>query len=242
MLQSIFTAFLDLLFPKYCICCLKIGRYLCSDCVSQIAFVRTQECPRCRRDDSKGSTCLRCREGYFLDGLIVLARYDPKIMKKMIAQFKYKYSTELGSFFGGFLWEKVFCRRSELQDCYLVPVPTTATRLRERGFNQTLVLVNEVKKRAPPLFSILDCLRKKGAKRQAGLGKSERLKNSKDLYTVSHLTKERLVDQNFILIDDVATTTTTLNECARTLKLAGAKSVIGVVLARSQRYHVNHKY
>jgi len=111
----------------------------------------------------------------------------------------------------------------------IVPVPVSTKTLRERGFNQTLLLSKFLSRhlRIPVHMNLL--FKKKETLPQIGLGAKERVRNLKNSFEVTgRLTKRRL-----ILLDDVMTTGATARECAKTLMKAGAGEVVVVTLARS---------
>lgn len=112
----------------------------------------------------------------------------------------------------------------------ILPVPLHKSRLRERGFNQALVLAElffpEHKKRIATTLLV----RSQKTTPQTCLSGNERRKNLKKAFTISR--PELVKDRSVILIDDVFTTGTTLNECAKTLKKHGARSVQALTLAR----------
>ncbi|MEN6360924.1 MAG: ComF family protein [Smithella sp.] len=112
----------------------------------------------------------------------------------------------------------------------IVPVPLHIKRLRERGFNQSLILARALgKKHGVPIdFSLLK--RSKLTLTQTGLDKNERGKNISGAFIAS--LPEKIQGRNLILVDDVYTTGATINECAKTLFQAGAKRVAAVTLAR----------
>jgi ComF family protein len=111
----------------------------------------------------------------------------------------------------------------------IVPVPLNVKRLRERGFNQSLLIARVISKkiRVPLLMDIL--LKKKETPPQVGLSAKERLLNLKNAFDV----KGDVNGLRLLLVDDVMTTGATVTECSKTLMKAGAKEVIVLTLARS---------
>ena len=112
----------------------------------------------------------------------------------------------------------------------LIPVPLHPQRLREREYNQSLLLANGLSHhlQIPLLLSCL--IRVKPTVPQTSLSKKERLNNLHRAFAVDHAF--RIKDQRILLIDDVLTTGTTLHECAKTLRKAGSGTVYGLTLAR----------
>ena len=111
----------------------------------------------------------------------------------------------------------------------VVPVPLTKKTLRERGFNQTLLLARQLSKsRGIPLF--MDALmKKKDTPPQIGLRAKERASNLRNAFSAAG----SVAGRKLILIDDVMTTGATVGECAKTLMKAGAQEVVVVTLARA---------
>jgi competence protein ComFC len=104
-------------------------------------------------------------------------------------------------------------------------------RLRERGFNQSLLLAKVVADDLGTQLDYLSLIRKRHTRAQTGLRKDERRKNVKDAFSVIY--PEMMKGRKILLVDDVFTTGHTLNECARTLKKSGAIAVICLTLART---------
>jgi ComF family protein len=112
-------------------------------------------------------------------------------------------------------------------DAALVPVPLHPKRKRQRGYDQTSILANEIARRTgQPVFRGLRKAR--DTRQQVGLSRAERSLNLLDAFELAPGVR---VPDNVILIDDVATTGATLTECAIALRNGGAKSVAAVVIA-----------
>ena len=111
----------------------------------------------------------------------------------------------------------------------IIPVPISERRLKERGYNQSEILCNELPK---DLVKTEVFARIEDTPHQTGLGRSNRLSNLKGAFKV--LDKKSIKGNVVLILDDIYTTGSTLNECARTLKSAGAKKVIGLTLARAK--------
>lgn len=112
---------------------------------------------------------------------------------------------------------------------YLIPVPLHKKRERQRGFNQSLLLARSLAKKLniPVLHEVL--VRLRYTKPQVDLAGKDRRTNLQNVF--SCVTNADIKEKSIALIDDVATTRTTLIECAKELKKQGAKSVFGLVLA-----------
>ncbi|MDL2252811.1 ComF family protein [Ruminococcaceae bacterium OttesenSCG-928-I18] len=111
------------------------------------------------------------------------------------------------------------CGLAGRYDCIL-PVPVSRATLRERGYNQSALLGRKVAKEVGLLCEESLLLKVRETEKQMDLGREERLLNVKGAYEVSKT--EAAKGKRFLLIDDIITTGSTLNECAKTLKEAGA--------------------
>jgi ComF family protein len=115
----------------------------------------------------------------------------------------------------------------------LVPVPLHGSKRRERGFNQSeLIAVAAAKRLRQPLEVASKVLvRRRLTRSQVGLTREQRLENMRGAFRVVNADKIR--GRRVIVVDDVMTTGTTLSECARTLKRAGAEQVWAATVART---------
>jgi ComF family protein len=120
----------------------------------------------------------------------------------------------------------------------IVPVPLHASKRGERGFNQAELIVRSVKKRLPERFEIADGLlkRQRPTQSQVGLSREERVANMRGAFRV--IDPERVKGRSVIVVDDVMTTGTTVSECARVLKKAGAERVWAATVARTLKVAV----
>ncbi|MDP3741196.1 MAG: phosphoribosyltransferase family protein [bacterium] len=168
-----------------------------------------------------------------LDGLIVAAEYENQGVKNLIWQMKYNYVKEISSVLSVILSDYFFSNDlvEYFTDFIVSPVPLHKVRLRARGFNQSALIALEFAARAGLKHSPL-LYRTRNSKTQVELEKKERFENVKDLF--APLADENSTDiKKVILVDDVATTGATINECAKTLKKAGISEVWGLVVARN---------
>lgn len=235
---------LDWFFPRKCLKCASYGCYFCEECFAGIKLLEKQSCPSCRKQNMNGCFCeAGCEKGFYFDQLLVCLKYEQGgVIGKLVKQLKYRFSEELVGVLGRILKFKLaeFSHNLRLMgNVLIVPVPLSRERLNYRGFNQALLLAEYLVERFVKM-QVYDCLsRKSGGQQQAKSDKNERLKNLQN--TIFCMAKSGykgvapgvvLKDKIVILVDDVATTGATLNECARALKAAGVKYVCGLVLAR----------
>jgi competence protein ComFC len=218
---------LDILFPKFCIGCGRKGKYICERCnifTSEVEPIYFQQ------------------EKYGLDSLISIWEYEG-LMKKAIHQIKYQGVTDI-------IKELVSLINIEIESNsglrpVITYVPMYKKREKKRGFNQAKIIAQEIAKKTN--CQVVSLLKKiKDTKPQMELKQKERLENIKGCFELS--LKEVRPPQNLhssfqevgplknlsvLLVDDVYTTGATMRECAKVLKKAGVKKVIGFVLART---------
>jgi ComF family protein len=113
----------------------------------------------------------------------------------------------------------------------MIPVPLHIRRLRERGFNQALLLVRELSKRMGIPYEERALAKIKDTPVQIALKKRERRRNIKGAFQIRD--QEAIERKSIVLVDDVYTTGATVNECSRTLLEGGAKQVAVLTVARA---------
>jgi ComF family protein len=148
-----------------------------------------------------------------------------------IHHFKYGGKTHIAGSLGPLMAS--FAKRwlKKMDSCLMMPVPLHPKRLRERGFNQSLLLARHIASVLGAELDFLTLRRVRDTKPQTGLHRDERRKNVRRAF---ELTDRNVVKgRSIILVDDVATTGSTLNECARVLKRSGSDKVLCLVLART---------
>ncbi|MBI2448288.1 ComF family protein [Candidatus Microgenomates bacterium] len=159
--------------------------------------------------------------------MIVCARYDDAVIKKAIHHFKYEHFFDIGRILGKILAERLATEKNK-EGFLIIPVPLHNLKKAQRGFNQAEILAKVVALSSdrPYLSNIL--VRQKYRRPQMELSREKRLENLKGSFCWLGGDLKRA---EVILVDDVATTGATLEECAKVLKKSGAGEVWGLVLA-----------
>jgi ComF family protein len=119
----------------------------------------------------------------------------------------------------------------ELNVDVIVPVPLHQSRLRAREFNQSLLIADRVGRHLMRPVSTNDLVRVTATEPQTALSRSQRLCNLRRAFHVRNAVP--FAGRHVLLVDDVFTTGTTLNECAKALRTAGAESISALTLART---------
>lgn len=227
---------LDLLFPPRCVSCSLGGYTLCPACESRLRALSLPmplPCPTCSRARFSHTCLLSPPEGH-VHTISAFGRYaDP--LRACIKALKYDGETALVETLGSLLAQTY--HHHQLKADLLIPVPLHPSRLRLRGFNQSLLLARACSRLiGVPLSETI--IRQRPTPAQVGLSASSRYQNVMGafMYMSSHATLS-LINRKILIIDDVCTTGATLDACARPLFVAGAKSVSGLVLASSKHHY-----
>lgn len=228
----------SLFYPPTCVVCLgtvEAVEYLCADCRSRAPRITAPFCAKCSEPFFGAITqtfsCANCENRTLHFDAAVAAYRSRGLVRQLVHDFKYGRQRHLRHPLADWLGETL--HDSRLRDRrfdIIVPVPLHAARERERGFNQATLLAELLAARLElPLRPVLERIRYTTT--QTAYDRAERMENLQDAF---RLRKNRDVRQlRVLLIDDVLTTGSTLSECARVLKAAGAISVHAATAARA---------
>jgi ComF family protein len=236
--SELLQAAVSLLYPATCTICgknVRTGEYLCDQCEASVLRVVPPFCETCS-EPFEGSitgafTCANCAHRTIYFDAAVAAYRGRGIVREIIHQFKYTRQIHLRHLVGR--WLRAALDDQRLRDYrfnVIVPVPLHPARQRERGFNQASLLAELLSTQTSiPCRLLLKRIRYTTT--QTALDRSERMEN---LHNAFRLRKNADVRGfRVLLIDDVLTTGSTLSECARMLKRAGAISVHAATAARA---------
>jgi competence protein ComFC len=231
-------ALTSLFYPATCVVCagaVERREYLCESCRGRAPRITPPFCAKCSEPFSGAITqpfsCANCRHRTLHFDSAIAAYRSRGLVRKLVHDFKYGHQRHLRHPLADWLGEtmrdpRLHGRRFDM----IVPVPLHPARERERGFNQAALLAELLARRiAVPLRMALERIRY--TRTQTAYDRAERMENLHDAF---RLRKNMNVRQlHVLLIDDVLTTGSTLSECARVLKEAGAISVHAATAARA---------
>jgi competence protein ComFC len=214
----------DLVYPKRCAGCSRRGFWLCDECATALPCFSAPWCNRCGVPGTYSSCkCPSTPEN--LEQVRSVGPFDGWL-RGAVVQFKYHGEWARAAQLGEHLAAAV----AHLQQVdALIPVPLHSARLRQRGFNQSLLLAE----RAGDLLGLEvkeALVRTRRTDAQVHLGAEQRVANVAGAFAAKPGIP--MVGRSFILIDDVITTGSTLSACAEALISAGATSVKAASLAR----------
>ncbi|HAU29228.1 MAG TPA: amidophosphoribosyltransferase [Rhodospirillaceae bacterium] len=234
----------DVVLPPLCLSCgdvLGDDGAICPACWSDLSFISRPFCDACGlpfeseakagADDDGGLLCLACSRKMppFSKARSVL-RYDGAC-RHLVHRFKYGDATHAAPHLGAFMARAA--SDLPLAGAVVVPVPLHRWRMVLRMYNQA-ALLGDVFARKTGLEMVPDLLvRHRATRTQVGLSRQERQNNLKGAFCIHPRRRSVLAGKTVVLVDDVMTTGTTMEECARVLLSAGAARVFVVTLARA---------
>jgi ComF family protein len=219
---------LDLLLPPRCAGCGERESWLCPACAAGLAPLGDRRCRLCAAPLGGDVTlCADCyRDPPPLERVQAAFRHEG-LARELVLDLKYRGHRHLAPVLGELLAASA-PRAVEGVDG-LVPVPLHPQRRRERGFNQSELLAEELGRRLRLPLVASSLRRTRDTAQQTGLSPGERRANVRGAFAV----EGRLDGQRLLLVDDVCTTGATLYACARALRGAGAAAVAAAVFTRA---------
>jgi competence protein ComFC len=231
-------ALTSLFYPATCVVCaanVERSEYLCADCRHRAPRIAAPFCAKCSEPFPGAITqtfsCANCAHRVLHFDCAVAAYRSRGLVRNLVHQFKYAKQRHLRYPVAAWLRETTDDPRLRGRSFdVIVPVPLHPARERERGFNQATLLAELLAASiGVPLRPLLE--RTRYTTTQTAYDRAERMEN---LHGAFRLRKKQDVrDLRVLLIDDVLTTGSTLSECARVLKAAGAVSVHAATAARA---------
>jgi ComF family protein len=243
VLRRELTGFFELFFPPACSLCgvllEKNGNpFFCSACLAGMKPVLSPRCPRCLLPypgaDGHDHLCQDCLLGPPpFSSVTSVALYEDSL-RQAVQRFKYRGAFSLDRPLGRLLAAALETGPADGHPDLLVPVPLHASRLRRRGYNQSLLLARVLARRWRVPVPARLLVRTRSTVPQQGLKAAERRRNLKGAFRV----RKPLDGETVLLVDDVMTTGATARECSRVLLEAGAARVEVAVLGRARLHGI----
>ena len=244
MVRGASDALVSVFFPSGCRICVRLltsaSRVpLCEECLSSFEHVAGTVCEICGRplpgwtkEPEQPLLCRACQDRtYAFDRARSFAVYENTIVRAILL-LKFEQIEPLGAWFADRLTEVVNSEADWLAADVVVPVPLHRERERERGYNQPLLSKPLAKRLQLPHKAVL-LVRTRARPDKQVLSLEERWESVRGAFATRP--GSQVDNLRVLLVDDVLTTGATLDACARALREAGAKSVIGLTVARALR-------
>ena len=209
--------FLNLFFPPKCGICGKIGKdFLCENCYKNSKKLEINK--------------INNINDLYVNKHMYIFRYTDLIRDKII-EYKFEDKSYLYRIF-----EKIILNNKKVCDfikCYdiITPVPINKKRYKERGYNQSLLIARKIAKYINNIeLKNNIIIKNNNIKTQSSLNREERKSNIIGAFRINKNTN--ILNKKILIFDDIYTTGSTVNECAKVLKNAGAKEVSILTIAK----------
>lgn len=214
-------------FPRRCILCnnilpIKYREYLCEKCNKKLEWISGMVCEKCGKPIEYYGRCRSCNSvRHYFDTAYAVYVYKDEI-REAIHRFKYKNKGGYAEFFG-----KEMAKFADLENIpkvdFVVPVPIHKIKQRDRGYNQSGRIADVYcRERDEIRIDLLERTLK--TKPQSSLKRAGRIKNIKGAFTYRDCGVS-IKGKSILIMDDIYTTGSTVDECAKVLKKAGAGEV-----------------
>lgn len=228
-LKQLARAWLDAVLPGSCLLCGTDSRdaLLCPACASDLPALPPAQCPQCAEQTTHGERCGAClKTPPHFERTVAVFRYDFPV-DRIIHALKYGHQLAVA----GWLADRL-AACLPTGDALIVALPLHDERLRERGFNQSVEIARSLGQRLACPVDCTSLRRTRATPAQADLPLTERQRNVRGAFEC----RTDFRGRHILLIDDVMTTGSTVNEAARVLKLHGATRVTVAVAARALKH------
>lgn len=214
--MKIIENILNLIYPPACGFCGKIcDEYLCKKCEIKI---KKHEIFSIRKSSNT-----------YFEEILCVFKYE-NIIRDTLIKYKFQNQPYLYKTFS-----KIIVKNKKIYSFFknydiIISVPISKKRNRQRGYNQSYLIANEIAKKFNLKCENKCIVKQKDTTEQSKLDKEQRKINVQGAYII--INREKLINKNVLLLDDIYTTGNTAKECAKTLKQAGAKNVGVLTIAK----------
>ncbi len=237
--NEVIDLILEFIYPENISCILcnkpikKTNTYsLCKECFRELHFIQSG-CIKCgkpiiyhlleRQDIENCNYCFN--KNFYFDKSISCIEYND-ISKHMILDFKYKNKTYMVKYISTIMKEKLDIENIKFD--YILFVPLHKKRLKQRGFNQSEKIAKLLSEGIG--IPTLDCIERiENTRRLYSLSRNERKIELKNVFSVNKMVCN-IKDKNVLLVDDILTTGSTVNEISKLLKLNSVNKVFVITL------------
>ena len=235
--KILFDKLINFIFPATCPICkdnVLSNNDLCPDCWNKINWISSPKCYKCgypfpaNLDREKFMLCPDCiKNKSNLDMIRSSCEYD-SFSREIILAFKYSNTFRYNKLISGSMIRNL----KDIDDKIdlIVPMPLSYLRLIKRGYNQATLIAKPIAKHLGVKIDI-NSIKRKYKESTKGKNFKERKENVKNVFKV--VNKNKIEGKSILIVDDVMTSKSSLEELAKTLKKAGANKIFAVTFART---------
>ena len=218
----------DWLYPPQCAGCGMAGKRWCDHCMESVQVINPPICPICGEKQSVEQVCVKCAQLVHSYAAVRSWAAYAGPLRKAIQRLKYHRDIAVGEILSRPML--AYLKKLDWTFDMVVPVPVSLARLAERGYNQVSLLARPIALGLERPYHSHALTKEFETRSQVGLTAKERQENVRGAF----LADPKVVNgKSVLVIDDIATTGSTLEECAHALVKAGARQAYGFTLARS---------
>ncbi len=219
-MEKIINNTLNLIYPPVCGFCQNICKdYICKKCSIRIKKYEIK---------NKNTFEVKDKTKYF-DEICSYFKYE-EIIRDMLINYKFNNKPYLYKTFSKIILNnKKICGFLKKYDI-IIPVPIHKRRKQQRGYNQTELIAKEISKNLNIKIEKDILIKSINTRAQSELNKKDRQCNLKGAFKLQNM--QKITNKNVLIIDDIYTTGSTVNECSRMIKLARAKSIGILTIAK----------
>lgn len=222
----------NIIAPKKCYSCGELWHFLCPNCFKKLDNHRAY-CYLCKKPSFEYCIHKECKnKDFYLDRIIVLTHYRNKIIEKLIKHAKYYGKKDILEDFAFYLWELFLKNCDEkISDYIIVSRPMYSLKKLFRWYNQADILAKNISKYTNIVYYNDLVIKTKYTKSQSRLSRQDRLKNLQNSFLINKKYLNIIEWKKVIIVDDVISSASTLNEIAKLLKNNKTSENIALVIA-----------
>lgn len=222
----------DIISPKKCYSCKKEWHFLCKKCLDLIDY-KSPYCYICKKENKDYMVHNKCKNDIYFDKIIVLSKYKNITIKKLIKDSKYYSKKDILEDFWTYLGKLLLSKQKIINkwDYLIIPVPMFYKRKISRWYNHSEILANYIWKETWITVNKKLIKKIKETRQQSKLSKKEREKNLEKSFKINKRIRDNIDKKNIIIVDDIISTWTTLNEVSKLLKNEWCLNIIGITIA-----------
>jgi len=222
----------DLIAPKKCYSCNNQWHFLCEKCLSKMSNFEPI-CYLCKWRSDNFKIHINCKKNVYYDKVIILSHYKNIIISKLIKDLKFYNKKDIAEDFWNYLSELFF--ENEIYkntDNYIIIFPPMwFFKKLKRWYNHSEILSKIISKNTNIKLWKWYIKKIKTTRQQSKLSRKDRLINLENSFKIANNKLDNIDKKTFIIVDDVISTGSTINEISKILKLNWAKKIIGLIVA-----------
>lgn len=230
----LYEKILSILYPRRCPVCDKIVNVhegkICSECRKKVPFIKEPRCRKCSKPLSRKEEeyCYDCRKTthIYKRGIALVEHKGP--VRKSIYKIKYNNKREYLDFYSEEIIKHYGHVIKKWNPDAIIPVPLHKKREIKRGYNQAALLAKKIGAAiSVPVYEDI-LLRIRNTTPQKALSEKDRKKNVEKAF---HIRENKVKLNRVIIVDDIYTTGSTIDACAKCLKSAGAEDIYFITIS-----------